>query len=472
MTADLVPPGPLADAAARGREHRAWYAYDWANSAFVTTTGTVLFGPYLTAVAETAACGEAGTTDNPCTADLSVLGIPVAAGSVAAYAVTFATIVSALLLPVVGAIADRTSRKRHMMAGFAWVGALAGAAMFLVAGSNWGLGVALLVVASICLGSSMVVYDAILVQIAAEDDRDRVSSRGWAMGYLGGGLLLAVNLVLVTTLPFGMETADAVRVSLLSAGLWWGLWTIVPFRGLRDRPPTAVVKVSGEGRRPGPVKQAFRQLADTLRHARGYPNTLLFLIAYMLYNDGVQTVIYASSLYGNRQLGLSEDILIVAILLVQFVAFGGALLLGRIAQRYGSKHTVLGSLVLWTVVVGSAYFLPVKQLVPFLVLAVAIGIVLGGSQALSRSLFSLLVPRGREAEYFSLYQAAERGTSWFGTLAFGLVFQLTHSYRNAILILIVFFIAGFLVLLKVDVRRGIEAAGNQVPAILRERSKA
>ena len=470
MTAELAPPGPLADPVARAREHRAWYFYDWANSAYVTTTATVLFGPYLTAVAETAACGEAGTTDDPCVGDLSLLGIPVAAGSVAPYAVTFATILSAVLLPVVGAIADRTSRKRHMLAGFAWTGALAAAAMFLVTGSNWGLGVGLLVVASICLGSSMVVYDAVLVQVAHENDRDRVSSRGWALGYLGGGLLLALNLVLVTTLPFGLSTADAVRISFLSAGLWWGLWTIVPFLGLRDRPPTAVVAVTDADGRPGPLRQAFGQLADTLRHARGYPQTLLFLVAYMLYNDGVQTVIYASSIYGNRQLGLSEDVLIIAILVVQFVAFGGALLLGRIARRYGSRNTVLGSLVLWTVVVAGGYFLPAEQMLPFLALAVGIGIVLGGSQALSRSLYSLLVPRGREAEYFSLYQAAERGTSWFGTLAFGLAFQFSGSYRNAILVLIVFFIAGFVLLAKVDVRAGIIAAGNEVPPTLRERS--
>jgi MFS transporter, UMF1 family len=178
-------------------------------------------------------------------------------------------------------------------------------------------------------------------------------------------------------------------------------------------------------------------------------------------------VIYAASIYGNRQLGLSETTLIAAILMVQFIAFGGALLLGRVASRIGSKRTILAALVLWTVVVGVAFFLPARQVVPFLVVAVAIGVVLGGSQALSRSLFSLLVPRGKEAEYFSLYQAAERGTSWFGTLLFGLVFQLTGSYRNAILALIVFFVVGFVVLSRVDVQRGIEEAGNEVPAVLR-----
>nr|WP_253182581.1 MFS transporter [Jiangella alba] len=149
--------------------------------------------------------------------------------------------------------------------------------------------------------------------------------------------------------------------------------------------------------------------------------------------------------------------------MVQFVAFGGALALGRLADRFGAKNVVMSSLVLWTVVVGGAFFLPVEQVVPFLILAVAIGFVLGGSQALSRSLFSLLVPNGKEAEYFSLYQAAERGTSWFGTLAFGLAFQLTGSYRWSVLVLVTFFIAGLALLSRVDLRAGIVAAGNQVP---------
>ena len=256
----------------------------------------------------------------------------------------------------------------------------------------------------------------------------------------------------------------AVRASLLSAGIWWALWTLVPFRGLRDRPPVAVVPT---GSQRGLLGAAFGQLRQTLRHARSYPQTVLFLIAYLFYNDGIQTVIYAASIYGSRQLGLAESTLITAILVVQFVAFAGALMLGRVAARFGSKRTVLAALVLWTLVVGAAFFLPVRQVVPFLVLAFAIGIVLGGSQALSRSLFSLLIPRGNEGEYFSLYQAAERGTSWFGTLVFGLVFQLTGSYRNAILVLVVFFVVGFVLLSRVDVQRGIEQAGNEVPAVLR-----
>jgi UMF1 family MFS transporter len=447
----------------RRREQRAWYFYDWANSAYVTTTATVLFTPYLSAVARSAACPGLPSGE-VCRTDLSVLGVPVAPGSLALYVVTVSTILSALLLPLVGAVADRSPRPKHLMAGFAWVGAAAAASMFAVTGSNWQLGAVLQLVANICLGASLVVYDAILVAIAGPDERDRVSSRGWALGYLGGGLLLAVNLALVTgheALGIAQE-GDAVRISLLTAGLWWGGFTLVPFLGLRNRPPVRPARVHGQGL----VAEAFGQLAQTLRHARGYRHTLLFLVAYLFFNDGIQTVIGSSSLYGQAELGFEASQLIITILLVQFVAFGGALLFGQMAARVGAKRSVLAGIVLWTVVVTAGFVLPAGRFGLFLALAVGIGIVLGGTQALSRSLYSQLVPRGREAEYFSLYQAAERGTSWFGTFLFGLVFQLTDSYRPAILSLIVFFVVGGVLLTRVDVRRGISDAGNEQPRVV------
>lgn len=446
----------------RRREQRAWYVYDWANSGYLTTTATVLLGPYLTVVAKRAAC-PGQDTDLVCRTDLSVLGIPVSPGSLALYAVTVATLLSAVLLPMVGAIADRSGRKRVLMARLAWTGATAASAMVFISGDNWQLGVVLLLIASLCLGSSLVVYDAILIEIAGPDERDRVSSRGWAAGYLGGGLLLAVNLGLVTGHDaVGVSTETAVRISLLSAGIWWGAFTVIPYLRLRDR-PAAGVWVEGGG---STLAQSFGQLRDTLVHLRGYPQTLTFLIAYLFYNDGIQTVIYASSIYGQEQLDLASEQLIMTILLVQFVAFFGALLFGRVAGRVGAYRTILVSLALWCAVVAVGYLLPVGQLLPFLGLAVLIGLVLGGSQALSRSLFSHLIPAGRGAEYFSLYQAAERGTSWLGTLVFGLVFQLTDTYRVAIIALIFFFVVGGVLLSRVDVRRGIEAAGNHVPAVL------
>jgi len=455
-------PQDLLDPASRRREQRSWYVYDWANSAYVTTTLTVLFGPYLTVVAKRAAC-PGQPSDAACRTNLDVLGVPVSPGSLALYAVTVTTLLSALLLPVVGAVVDRTGRKRTALAGFAWLGAAAASAMALVNGNNWVLGVVLMLVASLALGCSLVVYDAILVDIATPDERDRVSSRGWAIGYAGGGLLLALNLVLVQSHDaFGLSEESAVRLSLLSAGLWWGAFTLVPYLGLRDRPPRDVVPEAGRGL----VGAAFGQLVTTLRDLRRYPQTLRFLLAYLFFNDGIQTVIYAASIFAAEELGLPSGQLILAILVVQFVAFGGALAFGRLAARVGAQRAILAGLVLWCLVVAAGYLLPAGRFLPFLALAVLIGIVLGGTQALARSLYSQLVPLGREAEYFSLYQAAERGTSWSGTLLFGLIFQLTHTYRAAIVALVAFFVLGGTLLARVDVRRGIVEAGNEVPSVI------
>jgi MFS transporter, UMF1 family len=450
------------DEAERRREQRAWYFYDWANSAYVTTVLTVLFSPYLASVAETDACGAPGTPEQPCTTDLHVLGIPVSPGSLPLYVITATTLVSAFLLPVVGALTDRSHHKKGLLAGFAWTGATAASAMVFVAGTNWQLGVALLFVGNLCLASSIVVYDAILCDIATPDERDRVSSRGWALGYLGGGLLLLINLAIVQGHEaLGLSTSTAVRVSLLSAGLWWAAFTFIPYVRLRNRPPVAVVVERG-----GIARQSVGQLIVTLREARAYPMTLLFLAAYLFFNDGVQTVIYASSIYSASQLGLGQSVLIATILLVQFVAFGGALLFGRLAARFGSRRTILAALWIWVGVVVAAFFLPARQVAPVLVLGVFIGLVLGGTQALSRSLYSQFVPKGREAEYFSLYQACERGTSWLGTLVFGLVHQLTDSYRPAIIALVFFFVVGFVLLWRVDPRRAVTDAGNQMPAVI------
>jgi MFS transporter, UMF1 family len=445
------------------REYWGFSLYDWANSGYVTTVGTVLFAPYLTSVAETAACGRVGTTEDPCTTNLQVLGLGISPGSLAFYVVTVATLLSALVLPIVGAMADRSPRKKLLMCGFAWAGSLAACSMVFVGGGRWELGALLLFLGNLCLGSSMVVYDSILVDIAGPDQRDDVSSRAWAFGYLGGFILLAINLGVVTGHEaLGMDKTTAVRLSLLSAGLWWGLFTFVPFIKLKNRPPASVVPV-GDG---SLIKQSFGQLFATLRHVRTYPMTLLFLVAYLFFNDGIQTVISVSSTYGEKQLGFETQILIMTILLVQFIAFFGALAFGRFARRFGTKNTIMGGLVVWMLIVIAGFMLPAKQIAPFLAMGAAIGIVLGGTQALSRSAFSQLIPKGREAEYFSLYQAGERGTSWLGTLVFGLVHQITGSYRPAIVALGLFFVVGLVLLARVDMRRGIDEAGNAQPTLI------
>jgi UMF1 family MFS transporter len=455
--AELVDLDPLW----RSREQRAWYWYDWANSAYYTTVLSVLFAPFMITVAGRAAgCGN--SADDTCDKTVNVLGLHLAAGSLPFYLTSFATIASAFVLPVVGALVDRSARKRLHMAAFAWSGALFAALLFFMSGDHWQLGAVAVVLSSMLAGCSLVSYYAILVDISTEAERDRVSSRGWAFGYLGGGLLLALNLVMVLAHhAFGLDKELAVRLSLLSAALWWAGFTLIPFLRLRDRPAQGVVPESG-----GLLHRSFGQLFTTLREMRQFPMTLTFLVAFLFFNDGIQTVIGVASTYGSKQLGFGDSVLIATILLIQFVAFGGALLFGRLAARYGAYRCLLYGTYAWMAIVVLAMFLPRKNVVTFLLIGIAIAVVLGGTQALSRSFFSLLIPRGREGEYFALYNACERGTSWFGTFLFGVVFQVTGSYRPAIVALVVFFVLGAVFLLRLDARRGIQEAGNAVPAVV------
>ena len=435
-------------AAGHRREQRGWYFYDWANSVFSTSVLTVFLGPYLTEIAKSAA--DADGFVHP-------LGIPVRAGSYFAYAISASVLLSVLVMPLAGAVADRTGRKKPILGGFAYLGAGATAGMFFLDGERYLLGGVLLVVANVSFAVAVVIYNAFLPQIAAPEERDAVSSRGWAFGYASGALVLVADLGLFLGHDaLGVTESEAVRICLASAGVWWGVFTLVPLRRLRERAgAVAGARVTLLG--------GWRQLADTVRELRRYRLTMLFLLAYLVYNDGVQTVITQASVYGSEELGLTQTTLITAVLLVQVLAVAGALLMGRLAQRYGARRTILGSLVAWTVTVAAGYFLPSAAPVWFFVLAAGIGLVLGGSQALSRSLYSQLVPPGKEAEFFSLYEVSDRGTSWLGPLVFGLAYQLTESYRAAIISLVVFFVLGFVLLWRVPLGRAAAAAGNPSP---------
>lgn len=448
MGTDTVRTGSTDEAAERRREQRGWYFYDWACSVYSTSVLTVFLGPYLTSVAKSAA--DADGFVHP-------LGIPVRAGSFFAYSVSLSVIVAVLVMPLVGAAADRTGRKKPLLAAAAYTGAAATTGMFFLDGDRYLLGGLLLIVANAAQSVSMMLYNSYLPQIAAPEERDAVSSRGWAFGYAAGALVLVANLVLYSGHDsFGLSESAAVRICLASAGLWWGAFALIPLRRLRDRRTEA--KATGKPTTPG-----FRQLAATVRDMRRHPLTLAFLLAYLIYNDGIQTVISQASVYGSEELGLGQSTLIGAVLLVQVLAVAGALALGRLARMYGAKRTILGSLVAWTVTLGAGYFLPAGAPVWFFVLASGIGLVLGGSQALSRSLFSHLVPPGKEAEYFSAYEMSDRGMSWLGPLLFGITYQLTGSYRDAIISLVAFFVIGFVLLARVPVRQAISDAGNPVP---------
>ncbi|QLQ35913.1 MFS transporter [Micromonospora robiginosa] len=463
--ADTVTPA-VAEPAQPGstrRERTGWYLYDWANSAFQTTVITVFLGPFLTTVTELAAGCELGA--DSCDGVVHPLGIRVAAGSYYPYLISLSVFLTVFVLPVVGAVADRSAHKKRLLAAAAFTGAGATIAFAFVTGERYLLGGALFLIANISFGAAVVVYNSFLPQLGGPDERDGISSRGWAIGYLGGGLLLALNLVAVTALSEegnAQRTLDLARWSIVSAGVWWAAFTLLPLRWLREHPTAAALHGGGGN----VLTDGFRQLGRTLREVKAYPLTLFFLLAFLVFNDGIQTVITLASQYGTEELRLEQSTLIVTILLVQFLAFGGALALGALAKRIGAWKTVLLSLVLWTGVIIAAFRLPAEAPVPFMILGGCIGLVLGGSQALSRSLFSQLIPAGKEGEYYGFYEISDKGTSWLGPLAFGLVFQLTSSYRVGLVSLLIFFVVGFALLAAVPMRRAIIAAGNTPPRVL------
>jgi len=449
--------------AAGRRERTGWYFYDWAMSAFSTTVITVFLGPFLTSVAEQAAGCALGADE--CAGRVHPLGISVAAGSFFPYLVSLSVLLTVFVLPVMGAVADRAPRKKPLLAAAAFLGAGATIAMAFVTGERYLLGGVLFIVANVAFGAAVVVYNSFLPRLAGPDERDKVSSRGWALGYLGGGVLLLLNLVVVTMLSVegdDRRTLDLARWCIVSAGVWWAAFTLLPLRWLREHPGAQVAGPS----RGNVLTDGFRQLGHTLRSLKAYPLTLFFLVAFLVYNDGIQTVIALASQFGTEELKLEQSDLIITILIVQFLAFGGALLLGALAARIGARRTVLISLALWLVVILAAFWLPEREPVPFMLLGAGIGLVLGGSQALSRSLFSQLIPEGREGEYYGFYEISDKGTSWLGPLAFGLVFQLTNSYRVGIVSLVVFFVLGGILLAMVPMRRAIVAAGNTPPRVL------
>jgi UMF1 family MFS transporter len=315
----------------------------------------------------------------------------------------------------------------------------------------------LFIIANLSFGAAIVFYNAFLPEIAGPDERDAVSSRGFGFGYLGGGVLLLLNLILFQTMA---DKGLAVRISLASAGLWWLAFTflfpqqrLVQRAAARQLPPGETY-----------LSHSLKQLGQTFRELlQDHPVTLRYLIAYLIYNDGIQTVIVVATQFGSEELGIGTDTLTLVILMIQFVAFLGVFIFNALAKKIGTKKTIMVNLVVWAAVVIYAWGVLYSS-VQFWVLGATVALILGGSQALSRSLFSQMVPAQREAEYFSLYEISERGTSWIGPLVFALAVQITGTQRIALVSLIIFFIVGLILLSVTDVRQAIREAGNKVPA--------
>ena len=434
------------------KEIFGWGMYDWANSAFSTTVGTVFLGPYVASLAADAAKAFAD-------GNARFFGIPVAPDSFLPYCISFSVGLQVLFLPILGAIADYSHMRKRMMQIFATIGAIATILLFLVTGSLWWLGGVLYIVANLAFGAAMVFYNSYLPDIASEDQRDSVSSYGWALGYLGGGILLALNLAFyIFSDRLGVPSTLAVRINLASAGVWWLLFSFITWQRLHPRHAARALP-AGETY----VSIGFKQLGHTFKEIKHFPETLKYLLAYFLYNDGIQTVIAVSATFAAAPIArggieLDTQTLTAVILMIQFMAFFGALLWGKLAGWIGAKQSILVSLVIWAGVVIYAYVgLYGESRVPqFFILGAFIALVMGGSQAISRSLFAQMIPTGKEAEFYSFYEVSERGTSWTGPLIFGLVNQWFGSLRIGILALIFYFVAGLILLPFVNVKKAVE----------------
>lgn len=457
-SASAVDPDPKR----RRREQRGWYMYDWANQVFWTSVVTVFIGPYLSGLAQ-ASAEAAGTGDR-----IHLLGISLHYNTVYPAAGILAAVIQIALLPVIGAITDHSRNKKRLLFVFACVGAGSTTALYLATGEAYLLATGLFLVANLAYGCALVVYNSFLPEIATPDERDRVSSTGWGLAYLGGLILLILHLLLVSNADaLGVSGADAARIAFASAGLWWLGFTILALPRLRNR----IGPLAAAARGPR-LTTSIRQLGRTLLELRRYPQTLLFLLAYLLFNDGIQaTIRYAANFAtGEEDLGLSQNDVVAAIVLIQLVAFLGSWAAGRLAELLGTKPTLVATLVIWTLLLSFAYVLPAGNVPLFLALGVGIGLVLGGSQALARSLFSQLIPRGREGEYFGVFTICDRAGTLIASLVVFVAVELTGGYRAAIFSLVGFFVIGGILLICTNIRRGIQQAGNELPTSLRERS--
>jgi UMF1 family MFS transporter len=429
------------------REIFGWSMYDWANSAFSTTVATTFLGPYLAALAD----AQGGT--------VSFFGLQIQGAAFFPFCVGISVLLQVVFLPILGSIADYSNLKKRMMMVFAYLGASATILLFFIQDNLIVLGGVIFIFANLAFGAAIVFYNAFLPDIASPDERDAVSSKGFAFGYIGGGLLLSLNLVVV----YFMENQGlAVRLSMASAGVWWLVFTyLFPQRRLAQRKAARSLP-AGESY----LSHSWKQLKTTLVEIKQkYPRTLQFLIAYLIYNDGIQTVIVVSTLFAAGELGIVTRTLVMVVLMIQFVASLGAMLFNVLAGQVGAKKAIMFNLVVWVTLLVYTYGFLYTEL-QFWILGAILALILGGSQALSRSLFSQMIPRNRESEYFSFYEISERGTSWIGPLVFGLAVQLTGTQRIAILSLIAFFATGLVLLYFTDVRRAITDAGNQLPRVV------
>ena len=424
-------------------ELRAWAMYDWAASAMQTTIMVAVFPIYFVKVAG-AGLPESGATQRLATVNSAAL------------------IIIAFLSPILGAISDYRAVKKRFLAAFMTVGVVAVAAMFFIHRGDLGPASLLFTISLIGVTGSFVFYESLLPHVARPGEVDRVSTAGYAMGYIGGGVLLALNLAWIQRpdwfgLPHGAGLTEAqstlpVRLAFLSVAVWWVVFSLPLFRRIAE-PPRLLEP--DERRGQNVIRTAFQRLGETFRELRSYRNAFLLLLAFLIYNDGIQTIIKMATAYGT-EIGIGQSALIGAILLVQFVGIPCSFLFGMVAQRIGAKRSLFIGLLVYTGISILGYFM--KTAMHFYLLAGLVGVVQGGTQALSRSLFASMVPRHKSGEFFGFFSVFEKFAGIFGPLIFAGTIAATGSSRNAILSVIAFFAVGGLLLIPVKVAEGQQIA--------------
>ena len=419
--------------------------YDWANSAYVTTVAVGLLPRYFADVVVPPQ-------------GIRIGALTCAADTLWAVIVGAATLIAFLSAPVLGAIADFSAAKKRFLLTFAYTGSLFTILLYFCRSGDVFTTLAFFLVAQVSFIGANVFYDAFLPQIASEKRMDWVSGKGYSYGYVGGGLQFALALCLVNWHDaFGLSLEQAVRLGIVTAGLWWAAFTIFTANLLVE--PPASGKPPEEFRRwPKLVAYVIVGVTRTWRttkKVRQFRQLLLFLVAFMLYDDGIQTVINMAVIYGTVELKLSASNLMLTLLLIQAIATLGALVFGRLASRIGAKPTVMLTLVLWSGVVIYAYF--IRTAAEFFVMGAIVGLVMGGSQALSRSFYGSMIPEEASAEFFGFYTVFSKFSAMWGPWAFAIVKQVTGSSRLAILSIVVLFLAGLLLLSFVDVKKAREA---------------
>lgn len=424
-------------------ELRAWAMYDWAASAMQTTVMVAVFPIYFVKVA------GAGLVESGATQRLATIN-------------TIALVIIALLSPVLGAVSDFRATKKRFIAGFQAIGVAACAGLFLVHTGDIGLASWLFILSLIGVTGSFVFYEALLPHIAKPNEIDRVSTAGYAMGYVGGGILLALNLAWIQKpawfgLPShpGMTETEATlpaRLAFVSVALWWVIFSVPLFRRVPEPPARLEPDERWE---ESPVRVAFERVGETFRELRGYRQAFLMLLAFLIYNDGIQTIIKMATAYGT-ELGIGQSALIGAILLVQFVGIPCSFFFGMLAGRIGAKRALFLGLLVYTVISILGYFM--KTATHFYILAGLVGLVQGGTQALSRSLFASMIPHHKSGEFFGFWSVFEKFAGIFGPLIFAGTIAATGSSRNAILSVIAFFAVGAVILALVDLEEGRRAA--------------